>query len=72
MAQNNGCHQTLPVSLSEYLRLVGWTGRQSRPDKRGQIPAELAPILTRLQLSAETWVETVLNFGRWFKRAAGL
>ena len=61
----------LPVSLSEYLRLVDWTGRQTRPDKRGQIPAELAPILTRLQLSAETWVDTVLNFGRWFKRAAG-
>ena len=61
----------LPVSLSEYLRLVDWTGRQARPDKRGQIPAELAPILTRLQLSAETWVDTVLNFGRWFKRAAG-
>ena len=54
----------LPVSLSEYLRLVDWTGRQARPDKRGQIPAELRPILTRLQLSAETWVDTVLNFGR--------
>ncbi len=21
--------------------------------------------------SAETWLDTVLNFGRWFKRAAG-
>jgi hypothetical protein len=61
----------LPVSLSEYLRLVDWTGRQARPDKRGAIPGELAPILSRLQLSAETWVDTVLNFGRWFKRAAG-
>jgi hypothetical protein len=61
----------LPLSLSEYLRLLDWTGRQSRPDKRGQIPGELAPLLARLQLSAETWVDTVLNFGRWFKRAAG-
>ena len=61
----------LPVSLSEYLRLVDWTGRQARPDKRVAIPGELAPILSRLQLSAETWVDTVLNFGRWFKRAAG-
>ncbi len=61
----------LPVSLSEYLRLLDWTGRQARRDKRGAIPGELAPILVRLQLSAETWVETVLNFGRWFKRAAG-
>jgi len=42
-----------------------------RPDKRGQIPAELLPILQRLRLSSETWVETVLNFGRWFRLAAG-
>ena len=25
----------------------------------------------RLRLSSETWVETVLNFGRWFRLAAG-
>ena len=50
---------------------VGLAGRQAQPDKRGQTPGELAPILERLQLSAETWVDTVLNFGRWFKRAAG-
>ncbi len=65
---NNGF---LPVSLSEYLRLLDWTRRQTWPDKRGAIPGELAPILSRLQLSAETWVDTVLNFGRWFRRSAG-
>ena len=59
----------LPVSLSEYLRRLDWTRRQSRPDQRGQIPGELAPLL--LQLSAEAWVDTVLSFGRWFPRAAG-
>jgi hypothetical protein len=31
----------------------------------------LLPILQRLRLSTETWVETVLNFGRWFHLAAG-
>jgi len=25
----------------------------------------------RLRLSSETWIETVLNFSRWFHRAAG-
>ena len=53
---NNGF---LPVSLSEYLRLLDWTGRQARPDKRGAIPGELAPILSRLQLSVHpglSWV----------------
>ena len=50
---------------------MDWTGRQTRPDKRGPIPAELSPILRRLRLSPETWVETVLNFRRWFRLAAG-
>ena len=50
---------------------MDWTGRQTRPDKRGQISAELLPILQRLRLSTETWVETVLNFGRWFHLTAG-
>ena len=61
----------LPLKLEQYLELLDWTGRQTRPDKRGQIPAELLPILQRLRLSTETWVETVLNFGRRFHLAAG-
>ena len=51
--------------------VVDWMGRQARPDQRGQIPGELAPLLARLQLSAEAWLDAVLNFGRRFKRAAG-
>jgi hypothetical protein len=61
----------LPLKLEQYLELLDWTGRQTRPDKRGQIPAELLPILERLRVSSQTWVETVLNFGRWFRLAAG-
>lgn len=61
----------LPLKLEQYLELLDWTGWQTRPDKRGQIPAELLPILERLRLSSETWVETVLGFGRWFRLAAG-
>ena len=61
----------LPLRWEQYLELLDWTGRQTRPDKRGQIPGELLPILQRLRLSTETWVETVLNFGRWFHLAAG-
>jgi hypothetical protein len=61
----------LPLSEAQYLQLVDWTGRQVRRDNRGAIPSDLAPILDRLQLSQETWVETVQHFGRWFHRAAG-
>jgi hypothetical protein len=61
----------LPMTERQYLELLDWTGRQVRRDKRGAIPADLAPIFDRLQLSRETWVETVQHFGRWFRRAAG-
>ena len=61
----------LPLSLSEYLQLLDWTGRQARRDKRGQIPEALAPILDRLQIAGECWLDMVLNFSRWFRRAAG-
>jgi hypothetical protein len=61
----------LPLKLDEYLRLLDWTGRQARQGKRGSIPADLAPILDRLSIVGERWIDTVLNFGRWFHRAAG-
>ena len=54
----------LPVSLAEYLRLLDWTGRQIRRDKRGAIPADLAPILERLHVAGDVWVEQVKHFGR--------
>ena len=61
----------LPINLQQYLQLLDWTGRQLRRGKRGSIPADLAPILDRLQVSGETWVDLIENFGRWFRRAAG-
>ncbi|MEX2560761.1 MAG: hypothetical protein WD403_12645 [Pirellulales bacterium] len=42
-----------------------------RLGKRGAIPADLAPILERLQVAAASWVESVAQFGRWFHRAVG-
>ena len=61
----------LSVSLEDYLRLLDWTGRQIRRGKRGTIPASLAPILDRLHVGGESWVQSVQNFGRWFHRAVG-
>ena len=61
----------LPLKLDQYLQLLDWTGRQVRADKRGAIPAELAPILERLQVSTNCWVDLVAGFGRWFRRAVG-
>ncbi len=61
----------LPMSLDDYLRLLDWTGRQVREDKRGAIPADLAPILERLGIVPEEFVETVTTFSRRFPRLAG-
>ena len=42
-----------------------------RRGKRGGIPDELTPILDRLVVDRSNWVETVRDFGRLFKQAAG-
>ena len=61
----------LSLGFEDYLRILDWTGRQARSDKRGMIPHELRPILDRLGVRGESWVDCVENFGRWFHREAG-
>ena len=48
-ASNKG---VLSLGVGEYLRLLDWTARQVRSDKRGTMPAELEPLFERLQISA--------------------
>ena len=60
------------MTLESYLALLDWTGRQLRGGTRGVIPLALASILDRLQVSAESWLETIARFGRQFHRAMGL
>lgn len=67
-AGNKGC---LPMSLDDYLKLLDWTGRQFRTDKRGAIPAACAPILERLDCSEETWFDLVKNFRKRYRNEAG-
>jgi hypothetical protein len=67
-ASNRG---VLPLSLDDYLALLDWTGRQIRSDKRGVIPAELRPILERLSINAEAWLDTVTCFGRSLSSRGG-
>ncbi len=61
----------LPVGFEDYLRILDWTGRQMRSDKRGAIPQDVRPVLERVGLRSESWVDCVENFGRSFHRAAG-
>ena len=62
----------LGMSFDLYLKLLDWTGRQIRQDdKKGRIPADLAPIMERVGLSGELWCDLVKRFGKIFKRVAG-
>ena len=61
----------LPLSVREYLKLLDWTGRQGRQDKRGKIPPNLAPLLARLRIDAGMWCDLVWNFKRYFRSSAG-
>lgn len=44
------------MDLATYVQLLEWTGRQLRSDKRGAIPANLAPIFERLGLERDRWL----------------
>ncbi len=60
------------MSLERYLELLDWTVRRLRDGSTGVIPRSLKSILIRLQVSAQSWLETVARFGRRFHRAVGL
>jgi hypothetical protein len=62
----------LQMTTAEYIDLVDKSGRMIRPDKRGAIGADLAPILLRIGANPEAWVQTVSHFGTRFHLAAGL
>ena len=61
----------LPMPLADYLALLDWTGRQIAPGKRGSIPAHFAPILERIGIPADSWLDLALDFGKLFHRVAG-
>ena len=42
----------IPFNLKDYLELVDWGGREVKRHKRGYIPAQAPPILTRLRMDA--------------------
>ena len=61
----------LNVALDDYLELLDWTGRQVVTGKKGSVPTDLAPILTRLEVNQAYWLQASTTFGSSFHRAAG-
>jgi hypothetical protein len=56
--------KSIDFELNDYLRLVDWTGRAIREDKRGAIPSDLASILERIGLNPDAWVTSVSHYNK--------
>ena len=61
----------LSMDFEQYLTLLEWTGQQIRTDKRGAIPSNILPILERLKIRAEQWVDNIIKHGEMFHRVVG-
>jgi len=61
----------LPFKLTDYLELVDLTGRVIRDDKRGHIERNIPPILQRLGIEPETWMDLTTKFEENFKDLVG-
>ncbi|MBS0289841.1 MAG: transposase [Proteobacteria bacterium] len=55
----------------DYLHLIDNTGRIIRENKKGAIPEDLSPILTRLGLTSLGWFEMVSKLEQHFFQAVG-
>ncbi|MEW8000853.1 MAG: alpha-amylase family glycosyl hydrolase [Candidatus Thiodiazotropha endolucinida] len=56
--------KSIDFELNDYLRLVDWTGRAIRDDKKGSIPADLTPILERIGLNPDAWLQSVSHYNQ--------
>jgi len=61
----------LIFNLMDYIELVDWTGGIIRENKRGAICKSAPPILQRLDISTEHWIDLTTNFEQRFKGIAG-
>ena len=63
--------QAIPFGLQEYIELVDTMGRAVHPAKRGAIPATTPPILIRLGMDAEGFINAADHFFKDFASAVG-
>ena len=61
----------IPFGILDYLELIDWTGRAVRDDKAGHIPSHIQPILQKLNINQENWLDNVTQFERKFYKAVG-
>ncbi len=63
--------KAIPFDYNDYLTLVDWSGRAILDKKRGSIPANTPPILTRLGIDEKDWLNHIYYFERQFPTVAG-
>jgi REP element-mobilizing transposase RayT len=63
--------QAIPFGLQEYIELVDTMGRAVHPAKRGAIPSTTSPILARLGMDAEGFINAADHFFKDFASAVG-
>ena len=51
----------------DYIKLVDWTGRIIRDDKRGAITETLPPILVRLNIDIDAWLLQTQHFEQHYQ-----
>ena len=61
----------LPLTREDYFELVDLTGRLVKEGKNGSIPEDLAPILSRIHINPDTWLDTVKTLGQSFASFIG-
>ena len=64
-------YKSIPFELNEYIALVDWSGRAILYNKRGSIPLDVPPILHRLGIDKNDWVNHIHYFERQFPTVAG-
>jgi len=63
--------KSIPFELNEYIALVDWSGRVILHNKRGSISSDIPPILYRLGIGINDWVNHVNHFEKQFPTVAG-
>ena len=63
--------EAIPFNLNDYLELVDWSGRAILANKRGSIPVNTPPILSRLNIDEKDWLKHIHYFERQFPTVAG-
>ena len=58
-------------SFDDYLELVDYTGRIIRSNKRGAIPNDIPPILQRLSIDPQTWLDNTTGFEKNYQKHFG-